>query len=61
MSMSSTRPVTKACSAEVDSTAQFFDGFKKPFPGQGIFELYQREAEKLKQQREPKNGNCQGP
>jgi len=38
---------------QVDSTAQFLDWFKKPFPGQGIFEFYQREAEKLKHQREP--------
>ena len=38
---------------QVDSTAQFLDWFKKPFPGQGIFELYQRQAEKLKHQREP--------
>jgi hypothetical protein len=30
--------------AYVDSTAQFLDWFKKPFPGQGIFEFYQREA-----------------
>jgi predicted phage terminase large subunit-like protein len=33
---------------QVDSTAQFLDWFKKPFPGQGIFEYYRREAEKLK-------------
>ena len=33
---------------QVDSTAQFLDWFKKPFPGQGIFEFYRREAEKLK-------------
>ena len=38
---------------QVDSTAQFLDWFKKPFPGQNIFELYQREAEKLKHQTEP--------
>jgi predicted phage terminase large subunit-like protein len=38
---------------QVDSTAQFLDWFKKPFPGQNNFELYQREAEKLKHQREP--------
>jgi len=38
---------------QVDSTAQFLDWVKKPFPGQNIFELYQREAEKLKHQREP--------
>jgi predicted phage terminase large subunit-like protein len=33
---------------QVDSTAQFLDWFKKPFPGQGIFEFYRRMAEKLK-------------
>jgi len=38
---------------QVDSTAQFLDWFKKPFPGQNIFEFYQRDAEKLKHQREP--------
>src|SRR6516164_7852752 len=38
---------------QVDSTAQFLDWFKKPFPGQNIFEYYQREAEKLKHQSEP--------
>ena len=27
---------------QVDSTAQFLDWFKKPFPGQGIFEYYRR-------------------
>ena len=37
---------------QVDSTAQFLDWFKKPFPGQNIFELYRREHE-LKRQREP--------
>ena len=37
---------------QVDSTAQFLDWFKKPFPGQNIFELYQREHE-LKHQSEP--------
>src|SRR3954454_18622195 len=29
----------------VDSTAQFLDWFKRPFPGQWIFELYRSEAE----------------
>jgi len=33
---------------QVDSTAQFLDWFKKPFPGQGIFEFFRRDAEKLK-------------
>jgi hypothetical protein len=32
---------------QVDSTAQFLDWFKKPFPGQGIFELYREMAENL--------------
>jgi hypothetical protein len=32
---------------QVDSTAQFLDWFKKPFPGQNIFELYRMQAEKL--------------
>jgi predicted phage terminase large subunit-like protein len=34
---------------QVDSTAQFLDWFKKPFPGQGIFEFYRMQAEKLQQ------------
>src|SRR6266550_596306 len=33
---------------QVDSTAQFLDWFKRPYPGQGIFEYYRRMAEKLK-------------
>jgi predicted phage terminase large subunit-like protein len=33
---------------QVDSTAQFLDWFKKPFPGQGILEFCRRDAEKLK-------------
>ena len=38
---------------QVDSTAQFLEWFQKPFPGQNIFEFYQRDAEKRKHQREP--------
>jgi predicted phage terminase large subunit-like protein len=34
---------------QVDSTAQFLDWFKKPFPGQAIFELYRQQAEQLQQ------------
>ena len=30
---------------QVDSTAQFLDWFKAPFPGQNIFEYYWRMAE----------------
>jgi predicted phage terminase large subunit-like protein len=37
---------------QVDSTAQFLDWFKKPFPGQNMFELYRMQAEKLQRQRE---------
>jgi hypothetical protein len=37
---------------QVDSTAQFLDWFKKPFPGQGVFEYYRMQAEKLQQQTE---------
>jgi len=39
---------------QVDSTAQFLDWFKKPFPGQGIFEYYRKEAEAAEQRRQPK-------
>ena len=38
---------------QVDSTAQFLDWFKRPFPGQGIFEYYRRKAAKLEAQRRP--------
>jgi hypothetical protein len=31
---------------QVDSTAQFLDWFKKPFPGQGIYEFYRMQAER---------------
>jgi hypothetical protein len=30
---------------QVDSTAQFLDWFKKPFPSQGVFEFYRQLAE----------------
>jgi hypothetical protein len=32
---------------QVDSTAQFLEWFKRPFPGQGIYDWYRRQAEKL--------------
>ena len=38
---------------QVDSTAQFLDWFKKPFPGQGIFDYYRRGAEEVEQRRKP--------
>jgi hypothetical protein len=31
---------------QADSTAQFLDWFKTPFPGRGIFELYRMNAER---------------
>ena len=37
---------------QVDSTAQFLDWFKRPYPGQGIFEYYRKMAEEFKP-REP--------
>ena len=33
---------------QVDSTAQFLDWVKRPYPGQGIFEFYRKMAEELK-------------
>jgi hypothetical protein len=36
---------------QVDSTAQFFDWFKKPFPSQGVFELYRQKAEELERRK----------
>jgi predicted phage terminase large subunit-like protein len=38
---------------QADSTAQFLDWSKMPFPGQNIFELYRRQAEAAEQQRKP--------
>src|ERR1700719_4238035 len=38
---------------QVDSTAQLLDWFKKPFPGQGIFELYRRLAKEAEKRRKP--------
>jgi predicted phage terminase large subunit-like protein len=38
---------------QVDSTAQFLDWFKKPFPGQGLYEYYRQRAQELEQQRKP--------
>jgi predicted phage terminase large subunit-like protein len=36
---------------QVDSTAQFLDWFKRPFPSQGIFELYRHLAQEAEQRR----------
>jgi len=38
---------------QVDSTAQFLDWFKRPFPGQGIYEFTRRRAQALEQARHP--------
>jgi predicted phage terminase large subunit-like protein len=38
---------------QADSTAQFLDWFKTPFPGQGIYELYRREYEAAQERRKP--------
>jgi hypothetical protein len=38
---------------QVDSTAQFLDWFKKPYPGQGIFEYYRMRAERLQNPENP--------
>jgi predicted phage terminase large subunit-like protein len=38
---------------QVDSTAQFLDWFKRPFPSQGLYEYYRQRAQELEQQRGP--------
>jgi hypothetical protein len=38
---------------QVDSTAQFLDWFKKPFPGQGIFEYHRRLAQEAEERGKP--------
>jgi hypothetical protein len=38
---------------QVDSTAQFLDWFKKPFPGQWIFEYTRQKAEEVERRRHP--------
>ena len=40
---------------QVDSTAQLLDWFKRPFPGQGIFEYYRQLAEEAEQRRKPQS------
>jgi predicted phage terminase large subunit-like protein len=39
---------------QVDSTAQFLDWFKRPFPGQNVFEYYRRLAQEAEERRKPK-------
>ena len=38
---------------QVDSTAQFLDWFKRPFPGQGFYELTRMQAEAINQLTRP--------
>ena len=38
---------------QVDSTAQFLDWFKRPFPGQAFFELMRMQAQAAEQRRKP--------
>ena len=38
---------------QADSTAQFLDWCKKPFPGQGIYEYYRQCAQEIEEQRKP--------
>jgi len=40
---------------QVDSTAQFLDWFKRPFPSQGIFELMRMEAERARNRERDQN------
>jgi predicted phage terminase large subunit-like protein len=37
---------------QVDSTAQFLDWFKRPFPSQGIYEYYRQMAQEAEQRRD---------
>ena len=38
---------------QVDSTAQFLDWYKKPFPGQGHYEYMRQRAQELQQRNKP--------
>jgi hypothetical protein len=38
---------------QVDSTAQFLEWFKRPFPNQGYYEWARQRAQALEQQRKP--------
>jgi predicted phage terminase large subunit-like protein len=39
---------------QVDSTAQFLDWLKKPFPGQGYYEWLRERAQEIEERRKPK-------
>ena len=45
---------------QADSTAQFLDWCKKPFPGQGIYEYYRQRAQELEEQRKPQRQDRMG-
>jgi len=38
---------------QVDSTAQFLDWFKRPYPGQNMFEILQQWAQEDEERRKP--------
>ena len=38
---------------QVDSTAQFLDWFKRPFPYQGLYEYYRQRAQAVEQRNKP--------
>jgi hypothetical protein len=40
---------------QVDSTAQFLDWFKRPFPNQGIYEFTRKQAEALQRAFKPES------
>jgi predicted phage terminase large subunit-like protein len=46
---------------QVDSTAQFLDWFKKPYPGQAIIEYYRRRAEEYCRMRAERRQNPENP
>jgi phage terminase large subunit-like protein len=40
---------------QVDSTAQFLDWFKRPFPYQGLYEYYRQRAQAVEQRNKPQS------
>src|SRR5712671_3037108 len=46
---------------QVDSTAQFLDWFKRPFPNQGLYEYYRQLAQAADQRRKPTPPTRRGP
>jgi hypothetical protein len=47
------QPVNRLKPDPANPRRHSLDWFKKPFPGQGIFELYRREAEAAERRRQP--------